>query len=90
MKKIFLFYFLLTVCLFGTPDKEDIVEMPLSFPDYDCCFEIKTDKSNLPFGYKFSSFREIMSFMTEYNLNVVYVRDCDKIKKWRKMTRKAN
>ena len=43
--------------------------------------------TGIVFEHKFQSFSEIMDFMREYKIDSLYVRDCEKTTKWRKLTR---
>lgn len=85
--KTILVYLLLATILMATPDREDILYSPIDFAEYDCCFMIKPKKDGIVFEHRFDSFSEIMDFMTEYGIKSLYVRDCEKQKKWRKLTR---
>lgn len=85
--KTILVYLFLAMALMATPDREDILYSPIDFAEYDCCFMIKPKKDGIIFEHKFQSFSEIMDFMREYKIDSLYVRDCEKTTKWRKLTR---
>jgi hypothetical protein len=85
--KTILVYLLLITTLMATPETEEILDNPFDFADYTQCFIVKAKKNGEPFGYYFKSFAEVLWFSKEFNLQVIYFQDCDKIRKWRKLTR---
>lgn len=85
--KTILIFLLSTTILLATPDIEEIIENPIEFANYGCCFMVKGKKQSKPFIYQFDSFAGVMYFMSEFGIKKVYVRDCDNQSKWRKLTR---
>lgn len=85
--KTILVYLFLAVSLMATPETGDIIEDPINFAHFDCCFMIKGEKDSKPFVHKFDDFASVMNFMSEFKIDMLYVRDCEKQKKWRKLTR---
>ena len=85
--KTILIFLLSTTFLLATPDIEEIIENPIEFANYGCCFIIKGKRESKPFIYQFDSFAGVMHFMSEFKIKMVFVRDCDNQRKWRKLTR---
>ena len=85
MKKFILVYLLIWQLVLATPETEEILNDPFQFADDTQCFVVKARKDGEPFGYYFRSFAEVLWFAKEFNLNIIYFQDCDKMKKWRKL-----
>ncbi len=88
MKKFIFIYLLIFNFIFATPDREEILNDPFSFSEYNQCFNVKASKHGQPFLYNFRNFDEVLWFSKEFNLSVLYVTDCDRVKKWRRLQRK--
>lgn len=85
--KTILVYLLLMTTLMATPETGDIIENPIEFARFDCCFMVKGQKESKTFIHRFDDFASVMNFMSEFKIDILYVRDCEKQKKWRKLTR---
>lgn len=88
MKNIFIVILLLqSMILYSTPEREDILEDPLNFSEWESCFIVATDKKNHSTWTILKSGGEIKKMMITQNLNLIYFRDCESEKKWKKIKR---
>ena len=87
-KKLMLTVFLISKSIFSTPEIGDIIEDPLSFSEWDHCFILKKNKTDIEHFAKVENGEKIKSIMVKENLKSIYFRDCRLEKKWRKILRK--
>ena len=90
MKRFIFIYLFIFNFIFATPETEEILNDPFSFSDYNQCFNVKASKHGEPFLYSFRNFDEVLWFAREFKIDVLYVRDCGKTRKWRKLERKRS
>jgi hypothetical protein len=73
--------------LYSTPEEQEILSDPLAFSEWDYCFIVAKDKKNHNTWTILKNGGEIKNMMIAQNLKLVYFRDCESEKKWRKIKR---